>query len=66
LIRCEEEREARAAVVAERDQLAVEHEPAREGGELRDELCHTPAAAAADLEPVFGATSARKPSHFTS
>jgi hypothetical protein len=27
MIRCEEEREARAAVIAEGDELAVEHEP---------------------------------------
>jgi hypothetical protein len=48
------EREVGAAVLAERDQLAVEHRPHRQVGEEGGLLAHVPAAAATHPQRSLG------------
>ena len=58
--------EARQAVIAEADELAVHCEAVRQRREFGDEAGHVPAAATPDAQVPFRDTSARNPSHLGS
>jgi hypothetical protein len=60
------EREVGKTLVVEGDDLAVEHEPGWQVGQLEELHGHVPAAAAVRAGPSSVDTIARKPSHFTS
>lgn len=59
-----EKREARAAIEAEGDELAVEQQPVRQTGELGQPLGHIPAAPAPHHEPLLGRDERPEPIPF--